>query len=117
MVNRRFDTSYEIKNEKDKPLVNTECEKKKVTYYRDSKENSKDAINATELVSLEVEMFRCPVSKLDIKFKFSWKIFPPKRYDFYVTRGYGPSTVTLLNDSPNKENICVINMFRPKSSS
>lgn len=119
MVNRKFDTHYEIPNEKDRGLYSTECEKRPVTFYGHSIDNSTDDDTDSEsgLVTLNVDMFRCPISKMDIKFKFSWKIFTPKRYDFYVTQGYGPNTVTLLNDSPNKLNICVTNMFRPKSTS
>ena len=118
MVNRKFDTKYDIPNEKDRAKVHTECQKLNVTFWRHSLENATADFNdVAGLVTLQVDMFTCPISKMDIKFKFSWKIFSPKRYDFYVTQGYGPNTVALLNDSPEKDNICVKNMFRPKSTS
>ena len=99
----RFDKIKEEINEKLLDLLasmsNKTCKKENVTFYRHSVENSTGNVaDSTELVTLEVDMFQCPID------------------DFYLTQGDGPTTVARLYNAPNKDNLCVKEMFRRKST-
>ena len=60
-------------------------------------------------MGLTIDMYKCPLTKMDIVFK--GKENPPEIYDFYITIGRSLVTVAMLRDSPSGKNICLKDEF------
>jgi hypothetical protein len=124
-VNRRpFTTTYRIVRDND--TVSKECQRFNVTFWlykgRSSPEDEWFTLSNRKIeetskvedeqknVTVEVNLFRCPITKMDLKFVRSW--IPVKIFDLYITAGRNDVTVSVLRDSSiMRENICLVDMY------
>lgn len=122
-INRRpfILKSYKIR---DDDTVSEECQRRNITFckyeYDDGDKlflpplDESEEVNVTSVLkqtnlSLEVNLFRCPITKMDLKFVRSW--IPIKIFDLYITAGKNDLTVAVLQDSTMDDNVCVIDMY------
>ena len=111
---RIFTESMNVQSEhnitRDEDTVEKECKIRKVTFWQPSSTAKEDqhAWNVT----LDINMYHCPITKMDLKFPRGDKPYEIK--DFYIAEGRNQWTVAVLHNSTTSDNICVTHMFQPE---
>jgi len=90
--------------------VEKECKHRKMTFWQpdSSAEEDKRASNVT----LNIRMYHCPLTKMDLKFPRGDK--PREILDFYIAEGRNEGTLAVLHNSTTTDNVCITNMFKPE---
>jgi hypothetical protein len=101
----KVETSYEIV--KDKQSVERECRRRNMTFTQifESGESKYVANDTIRNVTFEVNMFACPITKMDLRYPVEW--LEPELFDMYISLGRNDVTVSALRDSVHLDNICV----------
>lgn len=92
--------------------VEYECQTRNVLYLKPIETSLEILLlgrDAKPEMLLNVDMYKCPLTKMDIRFK--GKEEPPEIYDFYITIGRSLVTIAMLRDSPSGKNICLKDEF------
>lgn len=92
--------------------VEYECEERSVLYLKPIETSLEILLlgrDAKPEMCLNIDMYKCPLTKMDINFK--GKGDPPEIYDFYITIGRSMVTIATLRDSPSGKNICLKDEF------
>lgn len=92
--------------------INKNCEKRRMTFRRIN--NSSTVPESQINITLDIEMFTCPITKMD--FKYSNGSMDLELEDFYLTEGMHSLTFGVLRNSTSSDNICLTNIFKFKFS-
>mgnify|MGYP000899856778 CR=1 FL=1 len=78
-----------------------------MTFWRvdNSSTDRRSQINVT----LDVQMFTCPLTKMDLKFQ-SGRL-DVKLEDFHISEGTDPMTFAVLRNSTSSANVCLTSLF------
>ena len=130
-INRRpFTTSYEVVRDRENVL--RECQRRNVSFlvsedppvrlgipaqfrdflnYDENEGTEPSSEMKYESATVDVNLFKCPITKMDLKFVRSWS--PIDIFDLYIVTGRDDVNVIVLRDSmmPGTENICVVDMY------
>lgn len=130
-INRRpFTTSYEVVRDRENVL--RECQRRNVSFlvyedppatlnirahfpdflnYDENEGTEPSSEMKYESATVDVNLFKCPITKMDLKFVRSWT--PIDIFDLYIVTGRDDLNVIVLRDStmPGTENICVEDMY------
>ena len=109
MRSRKVETKYKIVQDSD--TVAQKCEKRQMTFR---KIDFGTVPEITTNVTLDIEMFRCPLTRMDLKFLKG--DIDLELEDFYVTEGTDLITFGVLHNSTSCGNVCLTNLFKIKLS-
>lgn len=107
MSSRKVETEYKII--KDAGTVESDCKNRSMTFWLP--DDSSSERDEWRKVTIDVQMFLCPMTKMDLKFPKADN--PPEVRDFYVTEGRNKGTVAVLRNSTSCDNVCLAKVFRP----
>ena len=88
------------------------CEKREMTFWR--VDNSSTGRESQTNITLNIEMFTCPFTKMNIQFLNGSMDLDIE--DFYITEGLNALTFGVLRNSTSSSNICLSNLFKLKFS-
>jgi len=105
---KRVETKFQIV--RDNNTVVRECEKRKMTFS--VPDNSSTVPEARKNVTIDVQMFTCPLTKMDLRFLGANIDFDLE--DYYLSTGTYNLEFAVLRNSKISNNICLTNLFRVK---
>ena len=105
---KKVETEYKIV--RDANIVSEKCENQTMTFWRPG--NSSTVSGGRTNVTLDVPMFTCPLTKMDLKFIDG--DIDAELEDVYVTKGTKILEFAILRNSVSSSNICLTNLFRVK---